>query len=411
MPPSLTDLRGVAARALGLLDGEAQATAWWERRVAVGEHGVSDVAQLSVDLVVLRDGRVGSATTTAVDDAGLAAAAAAAAAHAELDREPVDARRLPDPAPVKPHDGWDPAVLALRPATVAEELAAVAGEGLAVEWRAGAGRVAIASSRGVDAAEQRTFAVVEVAAPGHPVAAAVGPATLDVARLVAEARAGFHEGAPLPADPGDYPVVLGPVAVAQVLEALKPGLAGRDAALAARRGERVVAPGINLSDSPRFPGTLPRALDAEGVPRQPVPLIQDGVAHRVVLDTASGGSTGHASRPGHAEPWPDHLVLVGGGAADEDALCAPLQLGLHIPAFLLTVEGGWRLDGARMVEGGRRTDATTGLAELDPLALLGATEALTSAQRLVPTDDDSPLTIGATTCPALRAMSGLTVVG
>jgi len=46
-----------------------------------------------------------------------------------------------------------------------------------------------------------------------------------------------------------------------------------------------------------------------------------------------------------------------------------------------------------------------------PRALLGATEALTSAQRLVPTDDDSPLTIGATMCPALRAMSGLTVVG
>ena len=34
-----------------------------------------------------------------------------------------------------------------------------------------------------------------------------------------------------------------------------------------------------------------------------------------------------------------------------------------------------------------------------------------SAQRLVPTDDDSPLTIGATMCPALRAMSGLTIVG
>ena len=64
-----------------------------------------------------------------------------------------------------------------------------------------------------------------------------------------------------------------------------------------------------------------------------------------------------------------------------------------------------------MVEGGRRTDATTGLADLDPLAVLGATEALTSAQRLVPTDDDSPLTIGATMCPALRAMSGLTIVG
>jgi len=29
----------------------------------------------------------------------------------------------------------------------------------------------------------------------------------------------------------------------------------------------------------------------------------------------------------------------------------------------------------------------------------------------VPTDDDSALTIGATICPALRAMRGLTIVG
>src|SRR4051812_31497955 len=215
MAPSLPDLRALAARALGAAEGEAQATAWWERRVAVGEHGVSDVVQFSVDVVVLRDGRVGSASTTEVDDAGLAGVATAAAAHAELDREPVDARRLPDPLPVRPHDGWDPEVLGLAAAAVAEELAGVAGDGLAIEWRAGGSRVAIASSRGVHAAEQRSFAVAEVAAPGHPVAAAIGPAGLDLAALVAEAQAGFHEGAPLPADPGDYPVVLGPMAVAQ----------------------------------------------------------------------------------------------------------------------------------------------------------------------------------------------------
>jgi len=411
MPPSSADLRALAARALALLDGEAQTTAWWERRLAIGEYGVSDIEQLAVDLVVLRDGRVGTATTTDVGEAGLAAAAAAAAAHAGLDGDPMGARHLRDPAEARPHRGWDPAVPGLEAAAVADELAAVAGTELEIEWRAGAGRVAIASSRGIDAAEQRSFALAEAAAPGHPAAAAIGPAGVDVAALLAEARAGFHEGAPLPADLGDYPVVLGPIAVAQVLEALKPDLAGPDAALAARRGTRVAAAAINLSDSPRHPGTLPRALDAEGVPRCPVPLIQDGIAHRVVLDTASGASTGHATRPGHADPWPDHLVLVGGGADDEDALCAPLQLGLHIPAFLLTAEGGWRLDGARIVEGGRRTDAATGLADVDPLAVLGATEALTARQRLVPTDDDSAITIGATLCPALRARSGLTMVG
>ena len=203
-------------------------------------------------------------------------------------------------------------------------------------------------------------------------------------------------------------MVLGPVAVAQVLEALKPELAGPDGLLAVRRGERVVAPSVNLSDSPRFPGTLPRSYDAEGVPRQPVPLIQDGVAHRFVSDTAAGGSTGHATRPGHAEPWPDHLVLVGGGARTPASSPRPIAVGLFIPAFLLT-ERGWLLDGAQLIEAGEPTWPVIGVAEVDPVAVLGGTEALTAGQRLVPTEDDSALTIGATICPSLRARAGVTI--
>jgi len=410
MTPSEHELAVLAVGALGGLDGEGQATVWWERRLAVGEHGISDLVQQTAELVVLREGRVGAASTTDVSEAGLRAAAAAARAHAELDREPDDARRLPEPAAGRAHDGWDPAVLTLDPATVAAELAASAGDGLVVELRAGVARVAIASTRGVAVFEQRSFMAAEVHAPGRPMAAATGPAGLDVAALVTAAEAGFHEGAPQTAEPGEAAVVLGPVAVAQVLEALKPELAGSDGLLAARRGTRVVAPAINLSDSPRFPGTLPRSYDAEGVPRSPVPLIQDGVAHRIVADTASGGSTGHATRPGHAEPWPEHLVLVGGGCEDAAELAAPIDAGLFIPAFLPT-ERGWLLDGAQLIEAGAPTWAVTGIAEIDPVAVLATTEALTGRHQLVPTEDDSALTIGATLCPALRARGGVTIVG
>ena len=51
-------------------------------------------------------------------------------------------------------------------------------------------------------------------------------------------------------------------------------------ALAGRLGTRVAAPAINLPATRRAPrGTLPRAFDLEGVPKAPLPLIQDGVAH------------------------------------------------------------------------------------------------------------------------------------
>ena len=68
-----------------------------------------------------------------------------------------------------------------------------------------------------------------------------------------------------------------------------------------------------------------------------MPLIQDGVAHRVVHDLRSAAlagarSTGHALAPGGDPegPRPTNLVLVGGGAADEEELCAPVERGIYV---------------------------------------------------------------------------------
>jgi hypothetical protein len=82
-----------------------------------------------------------------------------------------------------------------------------------------------------------------------------------------------------------------------------------------------------------------------------------------------------------------------------------------IPAFLEADDGGWLLDGARLIEGGKPTWPLNGAVEVDPIGVLAATDALTAAQQLVPTDDDSALTIGATLAPGLRARGGVTIVG
>jgi predicted Zn-dependent protease len=407
MAPTLDELTALARDALGRLPGEGQATVWWERRLAVGEHGVSDLVQHTAELVLLEDGRVGAASTTDLTAAGLDRAAAAARAHAALDREPDDARALPTPAAASGHDGWDPALASADPSALARDLADTVGD-LVAELRAGAARVAIVSTRGADAAEERSFAAAEVHAPGRPQAVATRLGDLDVGALVDAALAGFHEGAARPVEAGEPPVVLGPVAVAQVLEALKPELAGPEALTAVRRGDRIAAEAITLTDDAA--ATLPRTLDAEGVPRSRVGLIEAGVAAGAVADTASGTGTGHATRPGHAEPWPDHLVLAPGDADGLAALVAPLARGLLVPAFL-PGERGWLLDGAQLVEDGEATWPVNGVVEADPLALLASTEALSATRQLVATDDDSALTIGATLAPALRARGGVTILG
>ena len=94
---------------------------------------------------------------------------------------------------------------------------------------------------------------------------------------------------------------------------------------------------MNLSDSPRFPSTLPRGFRRRGRAKAPLPLIQDGVAHRVVHDSHSAAlsgaqSTGHALEPGGAPdgPRPTNLALAGGGAAGEEELCAPVERGVYV---------------------------------------------------------------------------------
>jgi hypothetical protein len=358
-PPPESEIVALAEQALAFAGREAQATAAWEWTPESGGRWL-------VEVVSLAGGRVGIATGRDMSEAALRALAEAAVAAAAGGPEGLAA--LPSAGPGRGHQGYDPAVLGLEPR---------AGR------RAGLARTAVASSRGVRAFEQRSF--VALGHPDGPEAAAPSASGLDGPPAALAPASG--EVADPPA--GELPVVLGAAAVAALLDALRPAF-GRPGTLPA--GTRVAAATISVSDSPRFSGTLPRSYDVHGVPRQPVPLIQDGVAHRLV-----SVATGHAVRAGHAEAAPAHLVLVGGGAGDEAELAAPVALGAYLPV----------LDRAFLVEDGRVTLALSrGPASVDPLAVLASTQALTARQVTIP-GAGGARTIGATVCPALRAGSGV----
>jgi predicted Zn-dependent protease len=187
-------------------------------------------------------------------------------------------------------------------------------------------------------------------------------------------------------------------------------------------GERVVSPAINLSDSPRYAATLPRAFDAEGVPKVPIPLIQDGVAHRVVHDTASaalagdgGGSTGHALAPGGSPtgPEPTNLVLVGGGCADVAELIAPIERGLYVTRLWYvnvvqpkqTLLTGMTRDGTFLIEDGQIGRPVRDARFTDSvLRILGQTDALSARPELVGFADfyGTRFAYGVV-CPGIRA--------
>jgi predicted Zn-dependent protease len=186
----------------------------------------------------------------------------------------------------------------------------------------------------------------------------------------------------------------------------------------------VAAARINLADSPRFARTLPRAFDAEGVPKAPLPLIQDGVAHRVVHDTRSAAlcgaeSTGHALAPGGdgSGPGPTNLVMMGGGAADEAELCRPIERGVYVTRLWYTngvrpketLLTGVTRDGTFLIEDGEVTRPLHDMRMTDSvLGILDRCEDLGSRPRLVSEGEFYGRRFAAgAVCPPLRA-SGMT---
>lgn len=452
----------LAERALAYTDGDAQVGVTHERSLLSrfarsAPTQLAGVERVQVQFTCVRDGHVGSATTTATDDDGLrtGAARAAAAASGAAAAGPGGAfPGLPDLAAAgaaRAHGGSDLATARLDPADAAAALraafAAAADHGDLQAfgvWTAGAVRSAVASSSGIRVQDAVTDVFMKVvcrdadgrtgfASGAGSAIGQVDPAA--VASRAASKAVALRADDPADLDAGSYPVVLEPEAVGLLLE-LTGALAfngeayaqGRSA-LNGRLGTRVAASAINLSDSPRFARTLPRAFDAEGVAKNPMPLIQDGVAHGVCHDTRSaaraGGaarSTGHASEPGGSArgPSPMNLVLIGGGAADEAELCAPIERGIYVTRLrhvnvvhdketLLT---GMTRGGTFLIEDGKVTRPLRDVRFTDSaLRILSATEALTSTSRLV--SEGEPYGVRHATgvvCPALRAQ-GFGVTG
>lgn len=400
------------------------------------------VDDLTVEVAVLRDGHVGRSSTNGTDAEALRNCAARAEGAAEAAARSGRSGAypgFPGPAETLPHHGHDADTARVDPATGSAALSAAfaAAEGAGVEahgaWTAAEVETAVASTAGGAVSERVTDAFMKVVciAPGgrSGYAAAAGPALrrLDpdaLARRAADKAAA--PGEPGRLESGLYTVVMEPPALGVLLDELAScafnGLAHEEGrgALSGRLGTSVVSPAVNLSDSPRYRATLPRSFDAEGVPKAPIPLIQDGVAYGVAHDTRSAAlagtrSTGHALAPGGSAegPAPTNMVMIGGGAAGVDELCAPVERGVYVtrlwyqnpvrPAESLVT--AVTRDGTFLIEDGRVTQPLEDLRLTDSvLGILARTQALTRESTLTTEGEFYGRRFATgTVCPAIRA--------
>lgn len=383
---------------------------------------------VTVNLRFVDGRRVGVASTNRLDDESLRRLAGSAARIARLQPPLEDFAGLPGPGPHRLVSGT--AATATARSTPEERAAAartVIAQADAVgvlaygSFSTALERVAVANSRGIAVAEERTFAQLITVAmgpdgeAGYAEACAVDVTTLDGEALGREAaeKACLCRGA-VAIEPGDYPVVLEAYAVVDLLDML--GYVGFSAlALQEGRsffeaGRRVGSELVTIVDDAADPAGAPASFDYEGVGKERVALVERGVCREVVYDAQTAAradrhSTGHGlPAPNPWGPLPLNMFL-GAGQATREELIGGLDRGLLVTRFhytnpvhpKLAIVTGMTRDGVFLVEGGRIVGAVRNLRFTQSyLEALAGVEAVGAERRLLRGG------LGAVVVPAVR---------
>jgi predicted Zn-dependent protease len=319
------------------------------------QHQPTLVDDTIVTVRAVRDARVGVAVTNRTSEEGLREVAARAADAAERVRADPDFPGLPDPATPPSLDGYDDETAALGPA----EQARLAGAAIAASgetpaygfFTSGTTELAVASTTGLEASQRVTDATVLVLAAaeglsGYATQTSSAVSNVDpeaCAREAAEKAARTSGAGEL--ELGVYRAVLEPYALGEMLQYFAwdsfgaVGLLEERSYLAGRIGERIFDEKVSIADDSLDGTGLPKAFDFEGVPKQRVPLVENGVARGVVWDRRTAKRAGGDARTtGHAPPVTLQaygplafgISMAGGDAGAVDDLVAAVGDGIYV---------------------------------------------------------------------------------
>ncbi len=273
----------------------------------------------SISLRVSIEGRKGSASTNRVDGDALDMLAQDALDHAV--QTPVDPNEpgLAPPLPVKTAQAFDEATAGCTPeqrAAPVKEIcrrAAEAGLNAAGAFSTRRVEVAAANSNGVFAYHPYTCAEFQVTAMGEDSSGRGQGAAWRVDQLPVEAlgqealQSALDGRNPRPLPPGEYPVILMPYAVMDLVSNLNAhGINGLTLVegrswMVGRQEKAAVSPLVSLWDDGLDPRGVPLPFDGEGQPRQRVDIIHQGIVKDGVYDRATALKAGKSST-GHALP-------------------------------------------------------------------------------------------------------------
>jgi PmbA protein len=343
---------------------------------------------LTIYLRLLLGKRQGMASTNRVDPAALDELVSHAQANAAASPDDPDFPGLAEPVKFSAIEAFDRATAAFSPELRADQVATVCslahGKGINASgaFSTGVNGICIVNSQGLFAyhyiteADFQTVVMTEDSS-GRAQASSWQVAEIDGEAIGREAIQKAEQGRnPKHVDPGEFPVILDPYVTDDLLDMLNIyGMGGRTVLdgrswMNDRLGEQVMNPQVSIWDNGLDPEGMPMPFDSEGVPKQNVDIVTQGVAISPVYDRYTAGKAGTNST-GHALPpyFPAFMQTIGPiglnlfmapGEASLEDMIRSTKKGLYITRFWYTrlvhprdcIVTGMTRDGVFMVENG-----------------------------------------------------------
>ena len=348
---------------------------------------------VNVVLKVIRDGRIGVASTDTLDAHRLARCARAAADIAKHSPAHAELPELPRQQRIRSRTDYMAATARATAASCVQRLRQLfhlcqgLGVNLAGSLATGEDEFAVANSSGVACYAASTVSGAKLVTRYRALSGYASAVHPNIDRLNLEAllkrslRQSLRQEEAVTPPLGAYEVILEPDAVAELVTWLGDTAFGakaieeRTSCFAGRMGERIFAPSVTIYDDGNDRATLRLPFDFEGTPKRRVVLIDRGQAAGIVYDTTYGlrfnqSSSGHAMPPDEVDgPLPLHLAMAPGSTSIEQMIRS-CERGLLIPRFhyvngllnpreaLMT---GLTREGACLIERGKLTRPVTTL--------------------------------------------------
>jgi PmbA protein len=337
-----------------------------------------------VRIRVVEGTRVGQVVSNTLDNGALQLALEKAQNLAHLQPENPDFKSLPGPQPIpdsvsfsESTAGCTPEQRAIGAGTICQ-MALHAGFTASGALTTSVVEMAVANSLGVAAYAPTTFAEINTVVMSDTSAGYASALTLDFDELDFEAVGKealakcAHSQNPMALDPGDYPVILEPYAVQDIVQMMSYVGFGAVAFqegrsfMTGKLGRQVVDPRVSIWDDGLSADTVPWSFDCEGVPKRRVGLIENGIARGIVYDSYSAGKEDGKTSTGHAVPPPNTLgpfplnMHFAPGDATLDEMIRSTARGIYVTRFHYTrhvepvrvVVTGMTRDGTFLIQDG-----------------------------------------------------------